>query len=345
MNILTPKINLSLKKYLALLNEDGHYEISPLRGGANNRVFRLCTPNRSFVLKHYFTHPRDKSDRLRAEFSFCKFAWENGVRTLPEPFFCDSKNYIGFYEYIEGIPAQSISVSRNQVEQVLTFFFEINAHKNQKQAQMLPEEKEACFSIQEHLDCVERRVRGLNKIERTTELGQSAYELGTELIQPLWEKIRESIFKGCSRFQMDVAKRIHFQDRSLSHSDIGFHNAILTANGRIRFIDFEYAGWGDPAKMVCDFFCAPKVPVPMKFFEEFTRAISKYLKEPANFLRRVELLLSLYHLKWCCILMNDFLPLDSSRRQFSLGRPSQEVLQKQLEKVRQAVQKISYGVP
>lgn len=358
-------MNIPFKKYLSLLNEapantlveneNERFQILPLKGGANNRVFLIRTlvsgadalsrfnANHSFVLKHYFTHPGDKSDRLHAEFSFCKFAWQNGIRTLPEPLLCDAKNRIGFYEYIEGVPAQRISVSRNHVEQVLTFFFEINAHKNQKQAQLLPEEKEACFSIQEHLDCVERRILGLKKIEKTTEIGRAASEVVLELIQPLWKKIRESIVKGCSRFRIDMAKKIHPQDRSLSHSDIGFHNAILTSNGKVRFIDFEYAGWGDPVKMVCDFFCAPKVPVPMKYFEEFSRALSLHLKEPANFLRRLELLLPLYRLKWCCILMNNFLPLASSRRQFSLGAPSQKILQKQLEKVKAAARKISYG--
>lgn len=343
MKLNFSKIKFPIEKYLPSLNANGQCRGLPLKGGANNRVYRISTDNGSFVLKHYFTHPVDRSDRLYAEFSFCKFAWQNGVRTLPEPFFCDSKNRVGIYEYIEGTTAQKLSLTRNHVEQVLTFFFEINAHKNQKSARMLPAEKEACFSIKEHLDCVERRIQGLNKIERTTPIGKSASELVSELIQPCWQKVRNFIFKGASRFHIELTKKIHPQDRSLSHSDIGFHNAIHTPTGRVRFIDFEYAGWGDPAKMVCDFFCAPKVPVPMKYFEEFTRALSNHMKESATFLRRVELLLPLYQLKWCCILMNDFLPLDSSRRQFSLGKPSKKELQKQLKKVQESVRKISYG--
>jgi tyrosyl-tRNA synthetase len=29
-----------------------------------------------------------------------------------------------------------------------------------------------------------------------------------------------------------------------------------------RFLDFEYAGWDGPAKLVCDFFCQPALPAP-----------------------------------------------------------------------------------
>ena len=51
------------------------------------------------------------------------------------------------------------------------------------------------------------------------------------------------------------------QDRCLSPSDFGFHNALAQGE-TVRFIDFEYAGWDDPAKTVCDFFHHPGVPVP-----------------------------------------------------------------------------------
>ena len=38
------------------------------------------------------------------------------------------------------------------------------------------------------------------------------------------------------------------ETRCLSPSDFGFHNALLEATGKLRFVDFEYAGWDDPAK-------------------------------------------------------------------------------------------------
>jgi len=44
----------------------------------------------------------------------------------------------------------------------------------------------------------------------------------------------------------------------LSPSDFGFHNAMATRRGVV-FYDFEFAGWDDPAKTVCDFVLQPKV--------------------------------------------------------------------------------------
>ena len=70
-------------------------------------------------------------------------------------------------------------------------------------------------------------------------------------------------------------------ERCLSPSDFGFHNAILANDGRLRFIDFEYAGWDDPSKLICDFFCQPAVPAPPQAFDRFATAIAAELPTPA----------------------------------------------------------------
>ena len=106
-------------------------------------------------------------------------------------------------------------------------------------------------------------------------------------------------------------------DRCLSPSDFGFHNAILANDGRLRFIDFEYAGWDDPSKLICDFFCQPAVPAPPQAFERFARAVVAEFPNPAIHLARARLLLPIYRVKWVCIMLNEFLPVGGSRRAFS----------------------------
>src|SRR5690606_1492036 len=41
--------------------------------------------------------------------------------------------------------------------------------------------------------------------------------------------------------------------RLLSPSDFGFHNMLRRDDGSLAFIDFEYFGWDDPAKLAADF--------------------------------------------------------------------------------------------
>src|SRR5439155_7608032 len=105
-----------------------------------------------------------------------------------------------------------------------------------------------------------------------------------------------------------------------------------------RFIDFEYAGWDDPAKLICDFFCQPAVPAPAAAFDRFARAVAAELPDPAAHFARASLLLPVYRIKWVCILLNDFLPVGGSRRAFSGSAVEQETRKvNQLAKARAAL--------
>jgi hypothetical protein len=127
--------------------------------------------------------------------------------------------------------------------------------------------------------------------------------------------------------------------RVLSPSDFGFHNCLATASG-LRFIDFEYAGWDDPAKTVCDFFCQPAVPVPGEHFERFLAAVISATGD-AGIRGRVALLLPVYELKWCCIMLNEFLPVGDDRRSFARADESHDMRHlKQLQKVEAALTRL-----
>jgi hypothetical protein len=124
----------------------------------------------------------------------------------------------------------------------------------------------------------------------------------------------------------------------VSPSDFGFHNALLEPGGRVRFLDFEYAGWDDPAKLICDFFCQPRVPVPLSYFDAFARGVAESFPQPDEVVRRARLLLPAYRVKWVCIRLNEFLPTGAGRRSFALaGEELAERQERQLAAARAAL--------
>jgi hypothetical protein len=127
------------------------------------------------------------------------------------------------------------------------------------------------------------------------------------------------------------------RDRCISPSDFGFHNALVDPEGHLRFIDFEYAGWDDPAKMVCDFFCQPAVPVPMDFYDKLVESVVSGLDRPDEHSQRISLLMPVYRVKWCCIMLNDFLPWGGDRRRFTRSGEGVQEKAEQLEKARRAL--------
>lgn len=327
---------------LAKTDHGSDFNLLPLGGGANNKVFRVDVDGSFILLKVYFHHRLDQRDRLGAEFSFVSFAWKNGIRSVPRPIACDPKHRLGLYEFIEGPAMKPNDITDDDVGAALRLFHDVNRHKHQKEAQDLPCASESCFTVLDNLECVEHRIERLMTIGESTAIDRDATRFIRNDLYKLWKRVYRKVSVQSEHFGIDLNSHICSQDKCLSHSDFGFHNAIKPANGVVRFIDFEYAGWDDPAKMVCDFFSAPEVPVPMGYRKDVTESVASELQEPESYFRRVELLMPVHQLKWYCILLNDFLPVGFQRRTFARGKPySEEHKAQQLQRTCAAVAQLS----
>jgi len=96
--------------------------------------------------------------------------------------------------------------------------------------------------------------------------------------------------------------------RTLSPSDFGFHNAIRRQDGSLAFVDFEYFGWDDPAKTVVDFLLHPGMTLPETLKKRFAGRFLRAFAFVPGLAARARLVYPLFGLKWCLILLNDFLP-------------------------------------
>ena len=311
---------------LARAGFPGKFDLALLPGGANNRVARLQWNDRHFLLKVYFQHPHDLRNRLDAEFAFLCYAWNHGICCVPRPYAIAHDKHAALYEFVEGRPVRGADVSGSCVRQASAFFQQLNAYRNSTDAAHLPLAAESCFSMQEHIGCIARRMARLSLIKGRGQWDRQAVRFIRTRLTPAWQAVSNAVDDQLRRLPASCARVMKFNARRLSPSDFGFHNAILTDSKHIRFIDFEYAGWDDPAKTVCDFFCQVAAPVSWTFLPEFVAAVlaDQQQKERVTIRSRIRLLLPLYQIKWCCILLNDFLPMDASRRKFALGHDRRE---------------------
>jgi len=314
------------------------FRLEQFTGGGNNRVFRVASAGDPVVLKAYFRDAADPRDRLRADYGFSAFAWSTGARALPQPLASDAAAVMAVYEFVAGGKLAAGEVTAAHVAEAASFFRAVNEHRGEPRAADLPAASEACFSIAAHVACVDRRVARLGDIDAASPLGREATEVVTRRIAPAWNGVGDSVLATAGTA---ADEPLSPADRCLSPSDFGFHNAIRAADGRLRFLDFEYAGWDDPAKMACDFFCQPAVPVPHEHLKAFVGALADLWSDPAGFHRRVDLLLPVYELKWCCIMLNEFLPSADSRRTFAGAVADRESRRAaQLAKVEAALDRI-----
>jgi hypothetical protein len=323
-------------------DESGPAELVQLPGGRNNRVFRVDTGTGPFALKAYFSRPGDPRDRLDAEFRFCEFAWTRGVRAVPEPLARDDPARLGLYEFIDGRRVAPAEVGAGHVEAALALVRDLNAHAaTDASAMALPVGSEACFSLAAHLETVGQRIQRLNAIDPKQGVDRRAARFVAEILKPAWQGVERRVRRDAARAGIDAGAELPPSERCISPSDFGFHNALVERDGEIRFIDFEYAGWDHPAKLICDFFCQPAVPVPLEHLDRFADEVLACTDGPGRRRIEVDLLLDVYRLKWICILLNDFLPGGADRRGFALGEAELEPRKaEQLAKATAAIQAI-----
>ena len=81
---------------------DDAARITPVRGGANNRVYRVEGGGKVKPVKQYFRHAADARDRFGAERAFYQYAWTNGIRRTPEPLAWCEVRRIGLFSFADG---------------------------------------------------------------------------------------------------------------------------------------------------------------------------------------------------------------------------------------------------
>ena len=145
---------------------------------------------------------------------------------------------------------------------------------------------------------------------------------------------------------LDPARELLPAERCLSPGDFGFHNALARPSGEICFLDFEYAGWDDPAKMIANFFCMPELGAGMEHWDAFAAgALAAHTGAEAAE-ERARLVLPAHRARWACILLNEFLPTEAERRRFAFGADEAGRRKaEQLAKARRALEGAAASMP
>lgn len=269
----------------------GDAELTPCAASGNNRVFvaRRADGERA-VVKCYFPGRPGERDRLDAECRFLVYAAEVAPGRVPRLLARDDQARLAIHQFVDG--SKPAAVGPAEVEQAADF---VRALNTDGAAPDLPEAAEAAFTLPEHVARVEARLARLDAVT-----DPEARALAAEL-RAYWDGVRTRL----AGEDLPPARRV------VSPSDFGFHNALVGADGNVVFLDFEYAGWDDAAKLANDFFLQPAVPVSRGLMPSFLR------RAVLGNERRILVLRPLFALRWCCILLNCFLPDMADRGRFA----------------------------
>jgi Phosphotransferase enzyme family len=292
-----------------------HLRLTPGPVSGNNRVFIADSGERRAVVKWYFRGPASTRDRMESEWRMLTYAGAAGVESTPRPYARDEVRGLVLMEWIDGKKLAPQQIGSHEVGAAADFLRQLSCLDSRSRGADLPDAAEACFTTTAHFDVMQRRLDRLRFSPRS-DVERHAARLLDEM-RRFWSDIRPVIADELKRLGIDPQKLIPRSQQCVSPADFGFHNALMQPDGRLRFFDFEYAGWDDPAKTLCDFFLAPATPVPFTYWDEFaSRAFADWPPDAA-IRERASVLMPLFALKWCCIMLNPFVPVLASPGAFA----------------------------
>jgi Ser/Thr protein kinase RdoA (MazF antagonist) len=278
--------------------------IERVRGfGRNSSVYRIRAGGASYALKQYPPRREGERDRAGVEFGALRFLAAHGIAEVPKALAADSQRGYALLEWIDGDPVTAPTAA--DIAAAAGFLAAIHALRDAEDARAQPPAAEACLSAAEIVAQIERRLARLDAIA-AEEPKLAALLDGAA--RPLLAQIGAWAIAGYEAAGFTFDHPIEASAQTLCPADFGLHNTLRRKSGQLIFIDFDYFGWDDPVKLTADFLLHPGTLLPEPLKRQFAAAAAAVYQGDAGFRARLAMLYPLFALRWCLILLNEFLP-------------------------------------
>jgi hypothetical protein len=311
--------------------------IEPARGtGRNSRVYCVRSGRECFALKHYPPHEAGGRDRLGIELGALELMRRGGIAVVPRVVASDRGRGYALLEWIAGEAVAAPGEA--DIDAAADFLAQIHRLRTEAAVRQQPLAAEACLSGREVVAQIARRIARLGDIAAEPVLAGFLAGEVAPLLVAIAARAEAAYVEGGLAFGL----AIDASSQTLCPSDFGFHNALRTPAGQLVFIDFDYFGRDDPAKLVSDFLLHPGMALPEALKRRFAAAaLGVYGGDPA-FSLRLRALYPLFALRWCMILLNEFLPERWTLRVHAGERSDWEAAKRrQLDRAREWVQSLA----
>jgi thiamine kinase-like enzyme len=236
-------VNIARRKGLEDYQEPG-WQVERIHGGMNNALYRVESPRGAFACKLCVPDERRRAER---EYAALDLLHQRGADIAPKPVGIDlSAAILPFpavvYEWCQG---QGFKTNRNDYELSVLLSSVQALHgcrpeENETRQLRIPVQKawfhwfERTPYVDELSDFMEKYAPWLRRISNE---GQALAKRLERLVRVSSERL--------TGMRVDLSWGAF--PVSLCHVDPNSHNAILGVDGRVRWVDREYSGWGDPA--------------------------------------------------------------------------------------------------
>ena len=289
---MTDKIDCEILKLAGLIGDRTKLSNSKtITGGLNSGIRLVEVGGSKYIIK---TYPEDLTrQRLDTEFRFLVLMNKVGIQNVPKPIKKLSGLNVGVYSYLHG---DTIKTATDfNVSASADFIIELN-EKMAPFSNKLNFASDRFVSYENLLESIGRRILSLRG---WAHLHSKEYVYTVNEFYIIFQKIIDQNSTTAREFNDNICQ----MNQVISPSDFGLHN-VLQDEVTVKFLDFEYAGNDNCLKLICDFYCQPRIPISNSQFRGFVNKLNNRVLHVNNLLDVSAKFLPLFRLKWSCIILN-----------------------------------------
>ncbi len=300
--------------HLKILNEIGFHHLKNLsftkfplknyhqlkRNGNNKIIHFTDAKENNFIIKKY-SRVNDSFSTLETEYHALEYLNQFRINT-PKPYLKDEVQGMAIYEAIE--VNQNPFHCDNLIHSFSQFLGQLQEISRLQTYDQNLSARDSRSTIRDYFLHLERR---LAQIEDGCQKDQRFFEVKKfldEIFYPLFNIVRQNTKVKMEKYQISDQLQLEAHEKILSQSDFGIHNAIWTTGEKFCFIDFEYFGWDDPAKLVADFLHHAGQNIDLKIRIEVIKKFLLENQQDLKFWKRLSIVLDLVGLEWVLIVLN-----------------------------------------
>ncbi|HEV2121218.1 MAG TPA: aminoglycoside phosphotransferase family protein [Chloroflexota bacterium] len=237
-------------------------EWSALSGGGNNRLFRLETDGPALVAKIYRRSAwlddlfrRSGGDALTREFGVLSLLHQHDIRDAPRPYVRSDIHSYGVYSYEPGATRDPSELHTDEIRALAAFASALHSLSPDEAGDDLPPALDAGFSLAEHIATIRERLKWPTQHTTEPPSGEATDDalrslLAEKDIPAEVERLIAAATVGLS--PEEITTPLPRSSWRLTSGDFCVFN-LLVADKRVTVVDWEWAGWDDPAKLVMGF--------------------------------------------------------------------------------------------
>lgn len=285
----------------------------PLRGGMNNQIFRLrMEEDPDLLAKVYYQDDRNRLDR---EYSALDFFNRNGSTNTPVPYFREGQEF-AVYSFEESVKRDPESITKEEVDKMIDFVCDMHGFSPSNTPDTFDNAVMPVFSFEQFLGGAKFRInKFLEYMKQDNVHGDIRNFNDSYDIEGLVAHVEDRVKKMSGQ---DYNEPLDTEKRRLSPADFGIHNMLFKPDGDICFIDFEYFGWDDPARLISSFYHHDaNSRLGQDKREHFVEGYKANSPLPPDVLKRVDTAMLLSSAEWIGTMLWGITPEKIKSREFS----------------------------